>query len=83
MDHHNSAISEPLPASLRLDVISALRKKGYSHLQTLNVHADRATVIVEGVLPTFHLRQIALECIKRVEGVSRVVDRIEVRGEWV
>lgn len=29
-------------------------------------------------MPTVYLRQVALECIQRVAGVSQVVDRIEV-----
>ncbi len=83
MEHHKyavtqSAVTEPQMTSLRQEVISALHQKGYSQLRTLTVHTDPGTVIIEGVLPTYYLRQIALECIKRVSGVSVIVDRIQV-----
>jgi hypothetical protein len=34
-----------------------------------------------GILSTWFMRQVALECIKRVAGVTGVIDRIQVRTD--
>lgn len=66
---------------LRQDVTAALVQKGYPHHRMLEISIDHSTVTVEGVLPTYYLRQVALECIKRVKGVTGIVDRIQVDNE--
>lgn len=81
MDSNSGSLSELPENNLRNNVVSALRQKGYRHHRMLEINIDHGTVIVEGILPTYFLRQIAVECIKRVTGVVRVVDRIQVVRE--
>lgn len=47
----------------------------------LKIIADDGTVFAEGILSTWFMRQVALECIKRVAGVNGVIDRIQVRTD--
>lgn len=74
--------SEPQSDGLDRDVLyrvrAALRQKGYMPLRSLIVTVDNGVVLVLGRVPTFYLRQIAIECIKSVAGVTRVLDRIDV-----
>lgn len=62
-----------------LDRVKAfLYQRGYAPLRSLTVAVEKGIVILRGVLPTYYLRQVALACIKRVAGVTTVVDYIEV-----
>jgi len=81
LESENSSFSEVFANSLRNTVVSTLHRKGYSHHRALEITVDQGTVIVDGVVPAWHLRQIAMECIRRVPGVARVVDRIRVLTE--
>jgi osmotically-inducible protein OsmY len=67
--------------TLRHKVVRTLHQKGYVQHQALNITVEHGTVTVEGSVPTWHLRQIAVECIRRVTGVVGVVDRIRVVTE--
>jgi osmotically-inducible protein OsmY len=72
----------PYPADADLDlgqrVKAVLRQPGYARHKALEVDIERGVVRVQGRVPTFYLRQIAVELIKRVAGVTQVVDRILV-----
>lgn len=57
-----------------------LDQQGYVPQRTLEISVDRSVVVVQGRVPSFYVRQIAIECIKRVAGVTHVVDRIKVFG---
>lgn len=76
--------SDKLPDSAEADrdllqrVKFLLHQRGYATHRSLEISAERSVVVVQGRLPTFYLRQIAVECIKRVTGVTQVIDRIEV-----
>lgn len=59
-------------------VKSYLHQRGYANHRALEISAERSVVVVQGRLPTFYLRQIAVECIKRVAGVTHVIDLIKV-----
>ena len=63
------------------NVVSSLGQTGYMQHRSLKIRAEEGTVFVEGILPTWFMRQVALECIKRVAGVNGVVDRIQVRTD--
>lgn len=62
-------------------VIDALHQTGYPHHRTLEIRVDHGNVIVEGILPTWHLRQVATECIRAVIGVTSLIDRIRVTAD--
>lgn len=75
--------SDKLPDSSEADrdlfqrVKSLLHQRGYAPHRSLEISAERSVVVVQGRLPTFYLRQIAVECIKRVVGVTHVIDLIK------
>ncbi len=76
--------SDKLPDSAEADrdllqrVKGFLHQRGYAPHRTLEISVERDEVVVQGRVPTFYLRQIAVECIKRVAGVTQVVDLIQV-----
>ena len=49
-------------------------------LRHLAVEIDGDTVILRGQVQTFYEKQLAVEFSRRVAGVIRVVDLVEVRG---
>lgn len=49
-------------------------------LRHLKVNVDGDTVTLRGQVQTFYEKQLAVEFSKRVAGVIRVVDAIDVRG---
>lgn len=49
-----------------------------SALRDLDVKARGGVVTVSGVVPSFHLRQLAQGACRRVAGVRRVIDAIVV-----
>lgn len=55
-----------------------LHQRGYGPHRTLEINVEQGVVVVQGRVPTFYMRQIAFECIKRVAGVTQVVDLIQV-----
>jgi len=55
-----------------------LHQCGYVLHRVLEISIERDVVVVEGRVPTFYLRQIAVESIKRVAGVIQVIDLIQV-----
>lgn len=63
---------------LLLRVTGYLHQRGYGPHRTLALSVERGVVVVHGRVPTYYLRQVAVECIKRVAGVTQVLDRIEV-----
>ncbi len=72
------AVLEDCLSDLTKSVLAVLRQQGYVRHLELAVTGLQGTVVVEGGLPSYYLRQNAVACIKRVPGVLRVIDRIEV-----
>ncbi len=81
MQANTDSLSASFANDLCEAVVSSLGQTGYVQHRSLRIRADDGTVIVEGILPTWFMRQVALECIKRVAGVNGVVDRIQVRTD--
>jgi hypothetical protein len=55
-----------------------LHQRRHRLQQSLKLSIEQGIVVVQGRMPTFYLRQVALECVKRVAGVTQIVDLIEV-----
>lgn len=55
-----------------------LSQHGYGPHKALKLNVAQGVVTIQGKLPTFYLRQMTVECIRRVAGVIQVVDHIEV-----
>ena len=50
-------------------------------LSGVRVDAGQGTVRLNGKVPTFHLRQLAVAAARRVAGVRHVVDELSVKAE--
>ncbi len=59
-------------------VKSSLHHRGYRAMRTLEIQIERGTAVLHGRVLTFYMRQIAVECVKRVAGVTQIIDRIDV-----
>jgi osmotically-inducible protein OsmY len=47
-------------------------------LRRVRVEVENGVVIIEGRVGSFHERQLALACVRRVAGVRQIVDNIRV-----
>ena len=65
-------------SDLVLRVRDLLHQCGYESLRMLEVSVERGVVIIQGTLPAYYLRQVAVECIRRVAGSNRFIDQLEV-----
>ncbi len=78
MQFTNQPLSEAFDIGLLKQVRDCLHRKGYTPHLLLEFSVERGVVLVQGRVPTYYLRQVAVECIKRLVGVSQVIDLIEV-----
>lgn len=63
---------------LLYQVKALLQQRGYRSIRTLEIRIKQGIAVVQGQVPTFYMRQIAVECIKCVGGVTKIIDRIDV-----
>lgn len=63
---------------LRQRVMRCLQQRHYASHRALQIDVKGGVVVVQGRLPSYYLRQVAIECIKHVPGVLRLEDRIRV-----
>jgi osmotically-inducible protein OsmY len=63
---------------LKQQIVRCLHQRNNLPHRLLRIDVDQDVVIVRGRLPSFFLRQIAIECIRHVPGVTRVEDDIRV-----
>jgi osmotically-inducible protein OsmY len=72
----------PIDLHAPIDSQAAQRLRGSSYLALQDVRCIAAedAIYLYGSLPSFYLKQVAQEIATRVEGVRRVINRIEVRG---
>ena len=59
-------------------VTAFLHSRQRRPLQRITVRAKGGTVTLEGKVGTFYERQLCIECCRRVAGVIKLIDRIEV-----
>lgn len=57
---------------------SAYRRYGYTQLEVVQARLVRGTVILEGELPTLHLKQVAETIAMSVPQVCRIDNQIAV-----
>lgn len=57
---------------------SLLFDRGYSALRRVTVSATNGVVTLRGKMPSFYMRQLAVECTKRASGVRQLVDNLQV-----
>ena len=64
---------------LRTAASALLRSSGYAGLRRLRCEVTDAEVVVHGVLPSYHLKQMAQAVLLRLDGVRGVKNLVEVR----
>ena len=64
---------------LRREVLESLFSSGYAALHFVGCEVSGNRVILDGVVPSYHLKQLAQEFAQRVEGVGRIENRLEVK----
>lgn len=79
-----SNITMPLPdladADLRRRVISFLAGRHLAALRSIEVEAQGGTVTLRGKVHTFYEKQLTQQCSRRVAGVVRLIDEVDVAG---
>jgi osmotically-inducible protein OsmY len=63
---------------LKSRVVNFLSRQHFPRLRLLSVDAQLGVVTISGHVRTFHERQLAINCCRRVAGVVRLDDRVEV-----
>jgi osmotically-inducible protein OsmY len=57
---------------------SRLKQTSEDALHRVSCEFQDGAIFLRGVVPTFHLRQVAHLVVANMEGVTRIVNRIEV-----
>lgn len=58
---------------------ASLVDSGYAALGMVDCRSAGDAIILKGNVPTYHLKQLAQAFVQRVDGVGRVVNRLDVR----
>lgn len=70
----------PRLRDLEARVVNSLLNSGYAALRLVGCDVEHDGVILHGVVPSYHLKQLAQVCALRVEGISRIENRLKVQG---
>jgi hypothetical protein len=73
------ASSEDLSEALAAAATASLVGSGYADLGTVDCRSAGDAIILKGSVPTYHLKQLAQVFVLRVDGVRRVINRLDVR----
>ncbi len=65
-------------ASVEAEARSRLGTSGYHHLQQISCEFHDGVLTLRGLVPTFHLKQVAQTLIRRLEGVGEINNRLAV-----
>jgi osmotically-inducible protein OsmY len=70
----------PVSASDRLAerVVQALFATGYAKLRRITILADGSSVVLQGQVPSYYLKQVAQATVQGLDGVVQVVNQIRV-----
>lgn len=55
-----------------------LERSAYSALKTVSCECDGESLVLKGKLPNYYYKQLAQEAVRRIEGIVRVINKIEV-----
>jgi osmotically-inducible protein OsmY len=66
-------------AAVRADVLQTLRRSGYPPLRNVECEVKGQTIVLHGVVPTYHLKQLVQTLALKVDEVRTVQNLIEVR----
>ncbi|MCC6127492.1 MAG: BON domain-containing protein [Pirellulales bacterium] len=62
-------------------VRSSLEQSAYHVLRTVSFSYEHGVLLLRGQLPTYFHKQLAQEAVRRINGVTRIVNQIEVTSE--
>lgn len=65
---------------LRIAAMKRLQSSGYAVLRRLQCEVTEGVVIVHGVVASYFLKQMAQTLIQQLDGIQRVTNLVEVRG---
>jgi osmotically-inducible protein OsmY len=74
---HASVDAESNPVAAA--AAASLQGSGYAALAFVGCRAHGDRVVLDGSVPTYHLKQLAQTVVQRVAGVGRVDNRLAVR----
>jgi osmotically-inducible protein OsmY len=76
--HRQYETGEPDPTTELVErVRQYLNRIDARRLRLVTVHADGEAVILEGTVPSYHVRQLAISCARHTPGVRQVIDRMQ------
>jgi len=79
VDHPGAKSSAPPHCdAIMREVVDRFRRSGYQALSDVSCDARDDVIYLRGRLPSYYLKQVAQAAAAEVEGVRRVVNRIEV-----
>jgi osmotically-inducible protein OsmY len=67
------------PSQLVDAAAASLHQSGYAALAFVACHVQGDAIVLDGSVPTYHLKQLAQAIVRRVDGVRRIDNRLEVR----
>ncbi len=76
--NHSTRLRRKPANPLELRVRQSLCNSPYRHLQEVRCHCGGGVVVLTGILPSFFLKQMAQETVKRFIGVMEIDNRVEV-----
>ncbi len=73
-------LSQPVAytSELEMRAVAALRQSSHRLLHDASCTCSNDMIVLTGVVPSFHLKQMAQEAIRTVEGVRRIDNRLQV-----
>jgi hypothetical protein len=72
-EHHKPTRHSPADTAEQV-----YRKSSYRAIRNLKCSFRDGVLSIEGCLPSFHLKQLALTAVQNIDGVDRIDDRVEV-----
>ena len=63
---------------LRDAAVSMLKSSGYSPVAKLACRVDQGVIELAGVVPTFHMKQVAQAAVQRLEAIRGIRNRVQV-----
>jgi len=74
-----SKSSSPAPSTIAAEAAEQqLRRSAYRSLHDIRCTMDAGTVVLRGCVPSFFMKQLAQEAVRKTEGVRAVVNELEV-----
>jgi osmotically-inducible protein OsmY len=73
-DYRESTESSPLAETARI----ALGKTGHTRMQRVAVTFESGTLVLQGHVPSYYLKQLAQETVQALPGISAVRNELQV-----